>query len=192
MKIKYNLSLVSKTEHSSRTKLLSCVRCVTSWLRIDCQSLIHFICDMMSSFLFLNIHLHECEELFNIIFFPPPPMEKSVRKVPFLERFPMRIYFIETKSEKQNRQTGTWGTLFRTEFEPGILGFHSCRSTGSPSSRLEKKPTINSWTRHALCDSVLSYERNLWKFEHVIRNSMGNKIWSIHNDKYFEIWIFYT
>lgn len=107
VKIKYNLSRVSKTEPSSRTKLLSCVRCVTSWPRINCQSLIHFICDMMSSFLFLNIHLHECDELFNIIFFPSPPMEKSGRKVPFLERFPMRIYFIETKSEKQNRQTGT-------------------------------------------------------------------------------------
>ena len=24
--------------------------------------------------------------------------------------------------------------------------------TGGPSSRLEKKPTMNSWTRHALCD----------------------------------------
>ena len=41
--------------------------------------------------------------------------------------------------------------------------------------------------RHVLCDSVLSYERNRWKFEHVIRNSMGNEIWSIYNDKYFEI-----
>ena len=51
---------------------------------------------------------------------------------------------------------------------------------------------INLWMRHALCDSVLSYERNRWKFEHVIRNSMGNEIWSIYNDKYFEIWIFYT
>ena len=29
--------------------------------------------------------------------------------------------------------------------------------TGGPSSRLEKKPTINSWKRQALCDSVLSY-----------------------------------
>ena len=56
---------------------------------------------------------------------------------------------------------------------------------GGPSSRLEKKPTRNSWTRHALCDSVLSYGRNRWKFEHVIRNSMGNEIWSIYNDKYF-------
>ena len=37
-------------------------------------------------------------------------------------------------------------------------------TTGGPSSRLEKKPTINSWKRHALCDSVLSYERNRWKF----------------------------
>ena len=32
----------------------------------------------------------------------------------------------------------------------------------SPSSRLEKKQTINSWKRHALCDSVLSHERNRW------------------------------
>ena len=40
--------------------------------------------------------------------------------------------------------------------------------------------------------SVLSYGRNRWKFEHVIRNSMGNEIWSICNDKYFEIWIFYS
>ena len=52
--------------------------------------------------------------------------------------------------------------------------------------------SINSWMRHALCDSVLSYQRNRWKFEHVTRNSMGNEIWSIYNDKYFEIWIFYT
>ena len=35
----------------------------------------------------------------------------------------------------------------------------------------DKKPTVNS---------VLSYERNRWKFEHVTRNSMGNKIWSIY------------
>ena len=38
-------------------------------------------------------------------------------------------------------------------------------TTGGPSSRLEKKPTINSWKSYALCDSVLSYERNRWKFE---------------------------
>ena len=73
-----------------------------------------------------------------------------------------------------------------------FLKFYTSPTTGGLSSRLEKKPTINSWTRHALCDSVLSYERNRWKFEHVIRNSMGNEIWSITNDKYFEIWIFYT
>ena len=60
------------------------------------------------------------------------------------------------------------------------------------SFRLEKKPTTNSYTRHALCDLVLSYERDRWKFEHVIRNSMGNELWSIYNDKYFEIWIFFT
>ena len=50
-----------------------------------------------------------------------------------------------------------------------------------------KKPTINSWTRHALCD-----ERNRWKFEHVIRNGIGNEIWSIYNDKYLEIWTFFS
>ena len=68
----------------------------------------------------------------------------------------------------------------------------NCLVAGGPSSRLEKKPTINSWTRHALCDSVLSYERNRWKFEHVIRNSIGNEIWSIYNDKYFKIWTFFS
>ena len=41
--------------------------------------------------------------------------------------------------------------------------------------RLEKKSTINSWKRHALCDSALSYERNRWKFEHVLRNR--NSFW---------------
>ena len=45
----------------------------------------------------------------------------------------------------------------------------------------------NSWERHALCDIVLGYE-----FEHVTRNNMGNKIWSIYNIKNFEIWTFYT
>ena len=142
MKIKYNLSLVTKTEPSSRTKLLSCVRCVTSWLRIDCQSLIHFICDMMSSFLFLNIHLHGCDELFNIIFSHHPLWRKVWERCPFWNVFPCETP-IETKSEKQNRETGTGGTLFRTEFEPGILGFQSCRSTGSPSSRLEKSQRLN-------------------------------------------------
>ena len=63
---------------------------------------------------------------------------------------------------------------------------------GVPSSRLDKKQTINSWKCHMLCDSVLTYGRNRWEFERVIRNSMGNEIWSIYNDKYFEIWTFYT
>ena len=88
VKIKYNLSLVSKTEPSSRTKLLSCLRCVTSWPRIDCQSLIHFICDMMSLFLFLNIHLHECDELFNIIFSHHPLWRKVGERCPFWNVFP--------------------------------------------------------------------------------------------------------
>ena len=29
---------------------------------------------------------------------------------------------------------------------------------------------------------VWENERNRWKFEHVIRNSMGNEMWSIYND----------
>ena len=37
-------------------------------------------------------------------------------------------------------------------------------ATGGPSSRLEKKPTIDSWKRHALCDSMLRYERKRWEF----------------------------
>ena len=57
--------------------------------------------------------------------------------------------------------------------------------TGVPSSRLEKKQTINSRKRHALCDAVVSYERKRWKFEHVVRNSIGNEIWSINASKYY-------
>ena len=45
---------------------------------------------------------------------------------------------------------------------------------------------------HGLCDSVLSYKRNSWEFEHIIKNRMGNEIWSIYNDKYFEILTFNT
>ena len=45
---------------------------------------------------------------------------------------------------------------------------------GGPSSRIEKKPTIYSCRRHAVCDSVLSYERNRCKFERPVRNCMGN------------------
>ena len=41
-------------------------------------------------------------------------------------------------------------------------------STDDPSSRLEKKPTINSWARHALCDSVFSNERNRWRFGEMV------------------------
>ena len=38
--------------------------------------------------------------------------------------------------------------------------------------------------RHALCDSVLSYERERSEFNHVERNNMGNEVWSINNDTY--------
>ena len=46
-----------------------------------------------------------------------------------------------------------------------------------PSKTLEKKPTINSWKRHALCDSVLSYERNPWKFELFVFNAYYINTW---------------
>ena len=37
-----------------------------------------------------------------------------------------------------------------------IFFYEVDKSTGGLSSRLEKKQTINSWKRHALCDSILS------------------------------------
>ena len=46
--------------------------------------------------------------------------------------------------------------------------------------------------RHALCDLVLSYDRNRRKFEHVIKSSMEKEMWSIYNGKYYEIWTFYS
>ena len=52
---------------------------------------------------------------------------------------------------------------------------------------LVKKQTINSWKRHGLYDLVLSYE-----IEHVVENKMGNEIWSIYNEKYFEKLTFST
>ena len=62
---------------------------------------------------------------------------------------------------------------------------------GIPGLRLDKKQTTNSWKRHMLCDSMLTYGRNRWEFEHVIRNSVGKEIWSIYNDEYLKIWTFY-
>ena len=67
--------------------------------------------------------------------------------------------------------------------------FQNIHTTSVPSSRLEKKQKINSRKRHAFCNSVLTYDRNRWEFEHVIRSSTGNEIWSIYFNKYFEIWI---
>ena len=57
--------------------------------------------------------------------------------------------------------------------------------------RLEKKQKINSWKRHALYDAGLSYARNRWEFERVVRNSMGKETWSIYIAKYSDIWKFY-
>ena len=76
--------------------------------------------------------------------------------------------------------------LMKPYFTPG--GWHHRR----PKLTSREKAINHSWRRHALCDSVLSFQRNCWKLEHVIRNSMGNEIWSIYNDKYFEIWTFYS
>ena len=36
-------------------------------------------------------------------------------------------------------------------------------------------------TRHALCDSVLSYERNRWKCEHVIRNAILSMFYDLRS-----------
>ena len=44
-----------------------------------------------------------------------------------------------------------------------IFFYEVDKSTGGLSSRLEKKQTINSWKRHALCDWILSYEKNRGK-----------------------------
>ena len=35
---------------------------------------------------------------------------------------------------------------------------------------IEKKQTINSWKRHALCDSVLSYGKNRYEEKYGERN----------------------
>ena len=61
----------------------------------------------------------------------------------------------------------------------------------------ENNPAITSlWTfvttDNLSCATVLSYERNRWKFEHGIRSNMGKEMKSSRNDKYFEIWTFYT
>ena len=52
----------------------------------------------------------------------------------------------------------------------------------------EEKKSRSYDMMQLLCDSVLSYERNRWKYEHVIRNNIGKQ----NMDKYFEIWTFYT
>ena len=64
----------------------------------------------------------------------------------------------------------TYRTTMCPQIPSIVLFMHWNITTGGPSSRLEKKPTINSWKRHALCDSVLSYERNRWKFGELLRH----------------------
>ena len=49
-----------------------------------------------------------------------------------------------------------------------IVSVQICVKKGFPSSRLDKKQTINLWKRHMLCDSVLIYGRNCWEFEHFV------------------------
>ena len=52
-----------------------------------------------------------------------------------------------------------------------------------PKLKSREKANDKFMKRHALCDSVLTCERNRSEVE----DSMGNEIWSIYNDKYFEI-----
>ena len=49
-----------------------------------------------------------------------------------------------------------------------IVSVQICVNKGVPSSRLDKKQTINLWKRHMLCDSVLICGRNCWEFEHFV------------------------
>ena len=49
-----------------------------------------------------------------------------------------------------------------------IVSVQICVNKGVPSSRLDKKQTINLWKRHMLCDSVLIYGRNCWEFGHFV------------------------
>ena len=49
----------------------------------------------------------------------------------------------------------------------------------SQSSHLEKKQTLNSWKRHALCDSVLSYDSwTCYKEQYGERNMVDLKLWT--------------
>ena len=57
-----------------------------------------------------------------------------------------------------------------------------------PTSFKKSKRLINE--RVTCCNSLLSYEGTRQELEHVIRNRIGNEMWSIYNDKYFEIWTF--
>ena len=54
--------------------------------------------------------------------------------------------------------------------------------TGVPSSRHEKKQAIDSWKRHALCDSVLRYERKRWEF-----NSFASEAFIVIGDVYLAL-----
>ena len=76
---------------------------------------------------------------------------------------PSRWFSLHRLSTELVERSACWDSSERKSLPRNKEG----HITGGPSSRLENKPTINSWTRHALCDSMLSYERNRWKFEHV-------------------------
>ena len=56
-------------------------------------------------------------------------------------------------------------------------------------SRKSQRLIVEIVTR---CDLVLCYDRNRWKFEHVKKSSMEKEIWSINNDKCYQIWTFYS
>ena len=79
--------------------------------------------------------------------------------------------FFHFVAEEKNKQKKNKGILW--------LGYHRYPSN---YKRLEKKQTINSWKRHALCDAVLSYESNRWKF--IVRGTKYGRFTTINISKY--------
>ena len=64
-------------------------------------------------------------------------------------------------------------------------------ATGSPSSRVEKKQTINSWKRHALCDSAVSYERRrIWtRYKEIVWGTKYGQFTTINISKYEHLYV---
>ena len=79
--------------------------------------------------------------------------------------------FFHFVAEEKNKQKKNTGILW--------LGYHRYPSN---YKRLEKKQTINSWKRHALCDAVLRYESNSWKF--IVSGTKYGRFTTINISKY--------